>query len=343
MKHHEREFFIATIRTGNIKLLNLVIKPLTIEQSVEAAKVYGDFFDTSLYEGVMTEDQMIKWMIQQGLWHRADDNELDKIDRAIEDVKVEMFKNYTDKDKVKTLRVVLGALIKKKIEKISYKNSYFSNTCEGIAALEKTSWIIKNSTFLEDELYDFEEHDVTSVINSWQQTNMSDSQIRELARNEPWRSLWSMRESAGIKLFINKDFQELTSNQKNLIVWSQLYDNIRESMDVPPDQVIGDDDMLDGWFIEQGRKRKREVKKKHLEDSLTNKDIANKDEVFIMSRKDDTSNIQDVYDMNEPTSRWVVNERDKQIKSEGKVAHHKLADQKIIQQQQVNENIKHRG
>jgi hypothetical protein len=343
MKHHEREFFIATIRTGNIKLLNLVIKPLTIEQSVEAAKVYGDFFDTSLYEGVMTEDQMIKWMIQQGLWHRADDNELDKIDRAIEDVKVEMFKNYTDKDKVKTLRVVLGALIKKKIEKISYKNSYFSNTCEGIAALEKTSWIIKNSTFLEDELYDFEEHDVTSVINSWQQTNMSDSQIRELARNEPWRSLWSMRESAGIKLFINKDFQELTSNQKNLIVWSQLYDNIRESMDVPPDQVIGDDDMLDGWFIEQGRKRKREVKKKHLEDSLTNKDIANKDEVFIMSRKDDTSNIQDVYDMNEPTSRWVVNERDKQIKSEGKVAHHKLSDQKIMQQQQVNENIKHRG
>ena len=80
MKHHEREFFIATIRTGNIKVLNLVIKPLTIDQSVEAAKVYGDSFDTSLYEGVMTEDQMIKWMIQQGLWHRADDNELDKVD-----------------------------------------------------------------------------------------------------------------------------------------------------------------------------------------------------------------------------------------------------------------------
>ena len=343
MKHHEREFFIATIRTGNIKVLNLVIKPLNIDQSVEAAKVYGDSFDTSLYEGVMTEDQMIKWMIQQGLWHRADDNELDKIDRAIEDAKVEMFKNYTDKDKVKTLRIVLGALIKKKIEKISYKNSYFSNTCEGIAALQKTSWIIKNSTYLEDKLYDFEEHDITSVINLWQQTNMSDSQIRELARNEPWRSLWSMRESAGIKLFINKDFQELTNNQKNLIVWSQLYDNIRESMDVPPDEVIEDDDMLDGWFIEQGRKRKREVKKKHLEDSLTNKDITNKDEVYVMSKKDDSSGIQDIYDMNEATSRWVINERDKQIQSEGKVAHHKLTDQKIMQQNEINENIKHRG
>lgn len=343
MKHHEREFFIATIRTGNIKLLNLVIKPLTIEQSVEAAKVYGDSFDTSLHEGVMTEDQMIKWMIQQGLWHKADDNELEKIDRAIDDAKVEMFKNYTDKDKVKTLRVVLRALIKTKIEKISYKNSYFSNTCEGIAALQKTSWIIKNSTYLDDTLYDFEEHDVTSVINAWQQTNMSDSQIRELARNEPWRSLWSMRESAGIKLFINKDFQELTNNQKSLIVWSQLYDNIRESMDVPPEEVIEDDDMLDGWFIEQGRKRKREVKKKHLEDSLTNKDIANKDEVYVMSKKDDSSGIQDIYDMNEATSRWVISERDKQIQSEGKVAHHKLKDQKIMQQNEINENIKRRG
>tara|TARA_B100001769_G_C22105678_1_gene597318 strand:- start:2482 stop:3000 length:519 start_codon:yes stop_codon:yes gene_type:complete len=172
---------------------------------------------------------------------------------------------------------------------------------------------------------------------------MSDSQIRELARNEPWRSLWSMRESAGIKLFINKDFQELTNNQKNLIVWSQLYDNIRESMDVPPDEVIEDDDMLDGWFIEQGRKRKREVKKKHLEDSLTNKDITNKDEVYVMSKKDDSSGIQDIYDMNEATSRWVISERDKQIQSEGKVAHHKLTDQKIMQQNEINENIKHRG
>ena len=343
MKHHEREFFVGTIRTGNIKILNLVIKPLTVEQSVQAAKVYGDSFEDNLDAEVMTEDQMLKWMIQQGLWHRADDKEIEKIDRAIDDAKVEMYKKHTDKDKVKTLRIILGGLKKKKADLFSYKSSYFPNTCEGIASLQKTSWIVRNTTFLNNEPYDFEDHDVTEVMSLWQQTHLSDPQIRDLARNEPWRSLWSMRDKANIKLFLNPEEYELTNNQKNLVVWSDLYDNIRESMDCPPDEVIEDDDMLDGWFIEQGRKRKREVKKKHLEDSLTNKDIANKDEVYVMANKEDVESIQNVYDMNEPTSRFIVGQRELQIKQEGTVDHHKLNDQKIEQQKESNERFSNRG
>ena len=44
---------------------------------------------------------------------------------------------------------------------------------------------------------------------------------------------------------------------KNIVMWSQLYDNVQESMDAPTKDVIKDDDLLDGWLIVQGKKREK--------------------------------------------------------------------------------------
>ena len=44
-----------------------------------------------------------------------------------------------------------------------------------------------------------------------------------------------------------------------------MYDNIQESMDCPTEDVINDDDMLDGWFIVQNRKREKDKKEKDVD------------------------------------------------------------------------------
>ena len=340
MKHHEREFFVATIRTGNVYLKDLVIKPTTVEQSMNASRVYMDSVEKNSYDGVMTEDEMAKWMIQQGLWHKAEENKIEDIEKAIDDAKVELYKKYKDKDTVKKLKVVLGGLKLKKADLINTKTAYYSNTCEGMAALDRTSWIISNTTFLNNEIYNFEEYDVNTIMAWWQKHILSDSQIRELARNEPWRSLWSTYNKLGMKLFLNEDVHEITHNQKNLIVWSTLYDNIQESPDAPPDEVIEDDDMLDGWFIEQGRKRKREKRKQQLEDSLVNKNISAAEEVYMMS---DEKEKAEVYDLNDDEGRYTIKQRFSQIEAEGSVNHHELIDQKIKLQKQASEQFTSRG
>ena len=46
-------------------------------------------------------------------------------------------------------------------------------------------------------------------------------------------------------MFLNATEGELTYNQKNLMIWSQMYDNIQETLDCPSKEVIEDDDILD--------------------------------------------------------------------------------------------------
>ena len=65
-------------------------------------------------------------------------------------------------------------------------------------------------------------------------------------------------------------------------MWSSLYDNIQESPDCPSNEVINDDDMLDGWMIIQKRNREQAKLQKDAENKFGNKKISNADEVFIV-------------------------------------------------------------
>ena len=44
-------------------------------------------------------------------------------------------------------------------------------------------------------------------------------------------------------------------DQKNILILSRMYDNVQESLDCPADDIMQDDDMLDGWFIHQKNKK----------------------------------------------------------------------------------------
>ena len=51
-----------------------------------------------------------------------------------------------------------------------------------------------------------------------------------------------------------------------------MYDNIQESLDYPSEDVVEDDDMLDGWLIIQKQKRDKERAVSELENTTKNKD-----------------------------------------------------------------------
>ena len=87
---------------------------------------------------------------------------------------------------------------------------------------------------------------------------LGESEIRELARSEPWKSIWSSSKNEGV--LFGKRAIELSEEQKHLIMWSTMYDSIGESPDSPSDKIIADDDMLDGWLILQRREREHNKK-----------------------------------------------------------------------------------
>mgnify|MGYP001422870583 CR=1 FL=1 len=77
MKQHEREYFTSRIRSGIYKVqfahLDLVIKPLTIEEELEVQEAYTLAFLDAEDDGVVSHDEMLENLEARGLWSKEDE------------------------------------------------------------------------------------------------------------------------------------------------------------------------------------------------------------------------------------------------------------------------------
>ncbi|NBO99641.1 MAG: hypothetical protein EBU90_05880 [Proteobacteria bacterium] len=341
MKQHEREFFIYTIRSGKVFLPNnIIIHPPTIDIVIESLQKYNEAYEIALSDSIMTEEEMSSWMKIQGLWTSYNEQKITDLQKKLENLKVNIYEARQDKKSINSIRPVIRNTEYLLSQELSQKNTFFINTCEGMASTEKTSWLIQNTTYKNKKLYDFSDLLLTQVIDYWHESFLPENKCRELARNEPWKSLWITREKSGIELFLNAKNGELTYNQKNLMIWSQMYDNIQESLDCPSKEVIDDDDLLDGWFITQNRKREKEKLEKEFESSTQNPKIKQSSEVLIMSRdKDKTKKIQD---MNSREAKDLIKSREKLLDKKGTVNAGEFLDEKnSIRLQQMESAKRH--
>lgn len=318
------------IRSGKVfisyKNIELEILPLTIDQSFKSCQIYKEAYDKAYSEEIMTEEDMDQWMMENELWTIHDDKREEGLKKEIEKLKVEIYNAKDNESLANSIRRYIRAGESQLNSHLNKKYVYHQNTCEGVASTERLAWIIKNTTYSQSKLYNFEELSLQYVIDEWQSHFLPDNKSRELARNDPWKSLWITRENSGVALFANPPNTELTHNQKNILIWSQMYDNIQESMECPSKEVIEDDDMLDGWFIIQHQKREKDRIEKEFENSTSNEKIKNASEVFIVSG--DKKKINKINDMNDPVSKMIKQQRNMVIKKEGHIDDHNLPDQR---------------
>ena len=343
MKHHEREFFIAQIRTGksHIKDKGLIIVPAPLDLVAESCVIYNEAYNQAFVDGLMDQEENEQWLEEQGLWTYEEEQKLKNLQKDIERLKTEAYNARHNSRLLLQIKAYIRAGEKQLAQHLDIKNRYYGNTCEGIAATEKASFLIKNTTFtIKGEPYDFAECSLSYVIDEWQKTLVSESDCRELARTEPWKSLWIIREKAQIKIFANEDNTDLTYNQKNLIIWSQMYDNVQESMDCPTKEVIEDDDMLDGWFILQSKKREKEKAEQDFEASTKSDKIKNAGEVFVMSSSDKDK--ERVDSLNSTHTSVIKKQREALLRNAGSVEQHQFMDEKLrVATMQTNQYKEH--
>lgn len=331
MKQHEREFFISIIRSGkvfvNLHNLDLVIIPPTIDQLAQASLIYNKAYEKAYIDDVMTEEQMDAWMIEHGLWTISDADRLEGLKKDIERLKVEIYNARNDSATANAIRRYIRAGESQLAQQSHKKYQYYQNTCEGIATSEKFLWLIKHTTYLNNEPYDFSDIDLQSVVDEWQSSFLPDNKVRELSRNEPWKSLWTIYEKSQVKLFSNGECYDLTHNQKNLVLWSQIYDNIQESIECPSKDVIDDDDMLDGWFIIQSKKRDKEKAENEFANSTKSDKIKNASEVFVVGKNNKDKNR--IESMNSFHGNMIKKQRENIIKNKGEVEQHEFLDERM--------------
>lgn len=342
MKQHEREYFISCVRSGIFFLryrgLTLKVHSPTIEQDIEACRVYNDAYDEAYLDEAMDEGEMFEWMEHKGLWTEEDESRVEGLEKDIEKCKVEIYRARNNSAQREHIRKYIRAGEEQELEMMLKKNQYRANTCEGMAEQAKWEYIIKNCTTLNGELYNFQDAALDYVLSCFRSSILSEGEIRELARSEPWKSLWVVSDKARSSLFYNND-RELTLDQKNLIIWSKMYDNIQESLECPNDDVIDDNDMLDGWFIIQRKKREKEKAEAEFESGTKNEKIKNSPEIFVMTTQDDKSRVEN---MNDIGGRMTIKQRESAMRQNesGITTQNEFLDEKLKLQRATNKQYK---
>lgn len=339
----EREFLVFRIRSGVYKLpyngFNIKILTPTIEDEFESCEVYDRSYYEAMNDDIMTHEECVEWMMEDELWTYEEDLKIKQIIEEIENLKVNVYKKYNNGRLRESARIYLRAAENglKKLE--NKKNSYYGNTCEGIAQLDKSMFLLEACSYVGGEKIDPDSVELNDLLNKYYSLILKEADSREIARSEPWRSIWTLRETNTFKLFSNIK-RELSIDQKNLLIWSRMYDNIQESMDCPSDKVIEDDDALDGWFIEQRRKNEREKAVGVIEDSIQNDKIKNSQEVLVFA--DNKTDAQTIHEMNSPNSKVIKKERQETIKEKGSAVDLDFNDQKMRLGNMAHEQFKNK-
>ena len=329
LKHSEREYFVSRIRAGiyTVKWNNLKLKVLqpNTEEELELNEIYTQAYDEAVNDGIKTEDQMVDWMIETGLWSKEQDDKIEQIKKDVDRLKKEIFNARLNHQLKETIRAYLRKAESAMSALKEKRALYYSNTCEGIATNEKIFAFLSKNTYFDNKPHDFSNGPSLDVIfNAYFSQILPEKTVRYLARNEPWRSIWILKDIGGINLFTNHG-RELSIDQRNILVWSKMYDNVHESLDAPSDSVIEDDDMLDGWFIIQ----KEKSDKRKLENEIDGLIPKNKnaDDVFLMANSKE--DVDKIHSMNSTHARVVKQQRENLIKEQGVVNQIEFADEKL--------------
>lgn len=329
MDFYNREFFIYRIMCGyiNITLKNKCYTIYSPDDQIryEAQDIYKRVYEDALDRGLLTIDDICDTLIEVGLWSEKQENELEKIlPNHIEYWKVELYKAYLKSNTKEKIRKYLEVAKKEFARLYNIKHGYDYATCEGLANFSKSQYIIGNTTYFCREKVDWDTCDINQVMNEYHKNILGGDTIRLLARTTPWTNFWHCYRKSNTKLFTN---DRLTDEQIILISWSNSYDNIHESPECPPDEILDDDDALDGWILVQKKKREAEKAKAEIESHISgNKKILNASEIYIpVETETDAAKIDS---LNSESSRMIKRNRFKQIQRQGVVAEQDLWDVK---------------
>jgi len=343
MEYNDRELLVYRIRSGSTTIKvegkTLRVNPPTIQGHLDCCEEYWRVYDECIAQGLKTQDEVLQWMMEVELWSYYEEDQLLKIKEKLEDGKMSAYDNRRNQMALNSIKNQIRALERRFKQLSELKHFYFATTCDGIAASAKSFFLVENNTFCDGQKYNFAEVSLEQVSAEFSAFNdIEDSMIRYLARSEPWRTIWATRTNTSSPLFLNEPNLDLTINQKSLLAWSQMYDNVYESMDCPDKYVIDDDDLLDGWFIQQSRKREKDKAKQDLDGSIKNEKIRNAQEVYSVVKSVDE--FRKVDSLNNTHSKVVKKQRENLIKTKGGVGQGAFHDEKLKYVAQQNKQFK---
>jgi len=344
MDFFKKELYISRIITGffrcRINEKVFLLKQPDRHTRHIAQEIFIESFKEAELDGLYVQEELDFFMYSNNVWDEEREKQIVQMPKDIEELKVRLFEATFKSEERKLIRKMLGIAKEKFSELHKEKNLYNHLSCEGFASMNKMRYLVGKGLCFEngDRVWKDDDfwkqtdpllEDATSVFI---ENKISDYEFREIARTDPWRSTWSCRKSEN-SLF-GVPAVDLTEEQKSIIIWSSLYDNIYEHPESPPEDVVEDDDLLDGWLIVQRRKRKKNEIASSVDNLIKNDKIRNSKEIYLIAdSKEDAKKIDSLNDM---TAKMIKKERANALKKHGVLAEEHMPDSMRDIQMQMN-------
>ena len=276
--------------------------------------VYQEAYDKALISEAFTDDELELFLLSNFIWSKEDEARLETLKKNIDDLKLYSYKNFYKKKELGSIKRMiretedrLNALQNKKVQ-------YNHLSCSGIATNAQWLWLIERSTFFSTgQLYNWDEVSISDIFRYYESNTISLADIRKVARLGQWRQTWAIGKKVG-NLF-SRPAVEFTRDQTTLCALSLMYDNVYESPDSPAEDIIQDDDALDGWFIDQKNKND-EMKKESSAKTITNNEkIANSKQIYVVAQSPEEAN--HVYNMNTKEADDIRKQRAETLRKKG--------------------------
>ena len=341
MDSNYANYHVQRILSGIFKIIIdeklYYLKKNTKEDRFEAQEIYFESYRKAEQNNSMTLKESYLILAEVGAWTSDDEFELKKMPSKVSSLKFQIYKAFYSSKTRENLRKQLRRIERDNYRLVMRKNSLMAATCEGIASLYSNYYSLytkltddKGRYLKEDILFnDLGAPFLEEVSSKHGQLRLDDSELRDLSREGAWRDLFSLRKvSMGI---YDSYAADLTDEQVSLLSWSSFYESIMKSPEAPSEDIISDNDAVDGWIKEQTDKSKS-----------TKSDVSNikGSEVFIPVEDDE--DIQRVNDMNDISARMTKRIREKAIDTHGTLKEIDLPDIKLDIQRQANEQFKER-
>lgn len=289
---------------------------------------YKEVIEDSKYSGLITRDQAAIFLQRKKIWVPQDEKVLKDTNELLDSYKVDYYRSEVmhkgEKEKERILKYL--KTVQKNIEKLYLrKYSLDHMTLESYAenARDELLVAISITDSLDNPIYTYENFKYKDTfilkrfLNEFSRNLITEAKYREIARTEPFRSIWSL----GKENCFGKPSCDLSLDQRNLMLYSRMYDNVYENMDRPTDKIINNDYMLDGWFVLQKKEADKARSQKELE-HLTGSNTGAGELGVVVSREQ----ADKIYEMNDMNGRMKMKQRNAAVQEKGKLEEHQLPD-----------------
>lgn len=337
---------IVTEQLDNDSLIELVLYNPSPLDKKKSFLIYDKAYQQALEEGLLTEEELKMFYIENGLWSIEKEIRIETIKSDIHKILKGLLSLIFHTNKLKMAKAMLRTAEKELRNLLVEKMFLLKHSAEDYAMSQKQRYILSKIVYNNnDEKFwksngDFDNEQNVILINRlcslfFDESRLGSKTIKEIARSNQWKTIWCVAKNSGDLFEISPT--RWTDNQKDLAYWSYVYDMVMEAYERPSKDIITDDDLLDSWLINQHDKIEEKCKGNKIDALKTKKN--GRQEVFVFADKDGA---KEVYGLNDSLSRTKIKAKQKVINSRGNVEDKDMPDSQIEMRERLTDQIKNK-